>query len=121
MFDWAKIAIKIIESGPFRTKFLEYLDCDGSFSAAEIELVADEPLRIDLKVGVVHLSCGVEDHLVGVPGADPEGNGEVTVDRFLQSVGSQAWSLTQFFSVNVSQSRIGVKVCFLQTHNQGLH
>ena len=111
MFEWAKIAIKIIKFGPFRTKFLEYLDCDVSFSAAEIELVADEPLRIDLKVGVVHLSCGVEDHLVGVSGADPEGNGEVTVDRFLQSVGSQVWSLTQFYSVDFSQSRISVKKC----------
>ena len=69
-------------------------------------------LRIDLKVGVVHLSCGVEDHLVAVSGADPEGNGEVTVDRFLQSVGSQVWSLTQFYSVHLSQSRIGVKSVF---------
>ena len=95
---------------------LEYLDCDGSFSAAKIELVADVALRIDLKVGVVHLSCGVEDHLVGVSGADPEGNGEVTVDRFLQSVGSQAWSLTQFYSVDLSQSGIGVKKCVFYRH-----
>ena len=73
-------------------------------------------LRIDLKVGVVHLSCGVEDHLVGVSGADPEGNGEVTVDRFLQSVGSQVWSLTQFYSVHLSQSRIGVKKCVFYRH-----
>ena len=33
----------------------------------------------------------------------------------------QVWSLTQSYSVDFSQSRIGVKkVCFQQTHNQGL-
>ena len=33
----------------------------------------------------------------------------------------QVWSLTQFYSLNFSKSRIGVKkVRFLQTHNQGL-
>ena len=34
----------------------------------------------------------------------------------------QVWSLTQLYSVEFSQSRIGEKkVCFQQTHNQGLH
>ena len=33
----------------------------------------------------------------------------------------QVWSLTQFYSVDFSQSRIsGKQVCFQQTHNQGL-
>ena len=33
----------------------------------------------------------------------------------------QVWSLTEFYSVDLSQSRIGVKkVRFQQTHNQGL-
>ena len=33
----------------------------------------------------------------------------------------QVWSLTQFYSVDFSQSRIGVKKCvFNKTHNQGL-
>ena len=37
-----------------------------------------------------------------------------------QSVG-QVWSLTQFYSVDFSQSRVSVrKVRFQQTHNQGL-
>ena len=29
----------------------------------------------------------------------------------------QVWSLTQFYCVDLSQSRIGVKVRFQQTHN----
>ena len=42
------------------------------------------------------------------PAADPAGT-------------QQVWSLTQFYSVDFSQSGIGVgKVRFLQTHNQGL-
>ena len=32
----------------------------------------------------------------------------------------QVWSLTQLYSVDFSQSRISVKKCFQQTHNQGL-
>ena len=32
----------------------------------------------------------------------------------------QVWSLTQFYSVDFAKSRINVKVCFQQTHNQGL-
>ena len=32
----------------------------------------------------------------------------------------QVWSLTQFYFVEILQSRIGVKSGFQQTHNQGL-
>ena len=35
-------------------------------------------------------------------------------------VWAKVWPLTQFYSVNFSQSRISVKVCSLQTHNRGL-
>ena len=39
----------------------------------------------------------------------------------LRKIGYQVWSLTQFYSVDFSQSSIGgKKVCFQQTHNQGL-
>ena len=31
----------------------------------------------------------------------------------------QVWSLTQLYSIDFSQSKISVKVCFQQTHNQG--
>ena len=45
--------------------------------------------------------------------------GAVVVDRVPD--GTQVWSLTQFYSFDFSQSRIGAKkVRFLQTHNQGL-
>ena len=67
----------------------------------------------DVPHGIVGVE-GVRD--VGVPlKADPVA---VQVDG-LESGVDQVWSLTQFYSVDFSKSRIDV-VRFQQTHNQGL-
>ena len=49
---------------------------------------------------------------------------ETVLDLVMKKVddtAQQVWSLTQFYSVDFSQSRIGLKkVRFLHVHNQGL-
>ena len=91
-------------------------DCgEGTLQQLNRKFGYEKTLEILKNLKAIYISHLHADHQMGFIGIVQQREAGLLTDDF-----NQIWSLTQLYSVDYSQSRQSKKVCFQQTHNQGL-